>query len=63
MKKCPNCGCMNADWANLCKRCKARLPREIVLPVSTKENSAEEETTNHNGEKSRRVNKRKLRSE
>ena len=59
MKKCVNCGYANADWANLCKRCKSVLPREIVLPESTKENSVNDNNANNDGEKSIRSGKRK----
>ena len=59
MKKCPQCGYENADWANLCKRCKAVLPREIFVPESTKENSVNNDETNHDGESTHRVSKRK----
>lgn len=38
MKKCNCCGYKNADWAIICKVCKASLPHEpdkepIVEPV------------------------------
>jgi len=49
MKKCLCCGYANADWAKLCKSCKAKLPRESDKP----------ETDNHNEVEKPRVSKRK----
>ena len=63
VKTCPSCGLQNADWAKICKRCKASLPHDVSVPVSTKVISAEDKTDNRNGEVSRRANKRKTRSE
>ena len=33
MKKCPQCGYKNADFAKLCKICKAKLPHEPTLDI------------------------------
>ena len=45
MKKCLCCGYTNADWAKLCKNCKANLPREAYEPETNGNDEVEKPRT------------------